>query len=58
MGIDVLGDPGARFGAHEDPVDAPGGERAAPGSAGKEDRVRLDGLGVRLQACRYGESMT
>lgn len=39
----------ARLGAHEDPVDAAGGERAAPGRARKKDGVRVNGLRVRLQ---------
>jgi hypothetical protein len=34
----------ARLSAHGDPVDAAGGEGVTPGSAGKEDGVRLDRL--------------
>src|SRR5438128_636027 len=49
IGIDVLADPGARLGAHEDPVDTAGGEGTAPGPAGKQDGVRPDRLRVRLQ---------
>jgi hypothetical protein len=39
----------ARLGAHEDPVDAAGGEGATPDPAGKEAGVRVDGLRVHRQ---------